>query len=124
MMTHGDLGKGSSCEQFIPLTEHGCASELLSDEIMKRAMGSAEATSEFIADKIEQAADRGMFEIDQKFIDDICNDENYKDGDDPNNSSAIFSNYDDEYAPGKDENGTINFRKLINSVISTASTMC
>lgn len=123
-MSHADLGKGSSIEQLIPLTEHGCVSELISDEIMKRAMGSQEATAEFLADKIEQAADRGMFEIDQKFIDDICDDRNYQNGDDPDNSSAIFSLYDEDFAPGNDKNGMNNFRKLVNSVVSTASAMC
>jgi hypothetical protein len=59
MMTHKDLKIGSSIEEFIPLTVFGCASELVHEQLIKRAMGSPEATAEFIADKIEVAAARG-----------------------------------------------------------------
>ena len=116
MMTHADLGKGSTSEQFIPLTEHGCASELISHQIMKQAMGSPEKMAEFVADKIEIAAARALFEVDKKFIDDITKKDNYI-------TKAIIENKEDYYKPGKDKQGYENVRHLVNSINSTAAAM-
>lgn len=124
MMTHADLGSGSSREQFIPLTEHGCASQMISEDIMKRSMGSREGMAEFVADMVELAINRGAYEIDKKFMRDICNFNNYKDGSTPNESTAIFINSEDDYKPGKDANGMEKIRKLRNSMTSIASAMC
>jgi len=115
-MTHADLGKGSTHEQFIPLTEHGCASELISHQIMKQAMGSSEKMAEFVADKIEIAAARALFEVDKKFINDITKKDNYT-------AKAIIENKEDYYKPGKDKQGYENVRHLVNSINSTAAAM-
>ena len=103
-MTHADLPRGSTVEQLIPLTEHGCIAELIVEQQMKQAMGSPERMAEFVADKIETAASRGSFAVDEKMIQDITNSENYAD-------SAIFLNNEEEYLPGMDENGVTNVRK-------------
>jgi hypothetical protein len=123
-MAYADLGKGSTVEQFIKLTEHGCASELISHQIMKQAMGSPERMAEFLADKVEVAASRAAFEIDKKFIDDICKEDNYRaKAGTPAKSPAIIENDADDYKPGKDTQGMENIRKLVNSIHSTASAM-
>lgn len=78
MMTHKDLARGTTFEQMIPLTEHGCVSDLISHQIMKRAMSSPERMIDFVADKIEIASSRGAWQIDQVFITDITSNDNYR----------------------------------------------
>jgi len=126
-LTHADLPRGSTLEQFIPLTEHGCASELISKQQMKQAMGSPERLAEFVADKIEVAAARAAYEIDKKFFTDITKTENYRrDDTEPDKlgkAPAIFLNDQEEYGLKIDENGITNIRKLISTVKSTAAVM-
>ncbi|CAG8465804.1 22868_t:CDS:2 [Gigaspora margarita] len=74
IMTHADLGSGTSYEQMIPLTHH--------------------------ADMVKLAIARGAYEIDKKFMLDICNFNNYKNGATPDKSSAIFLHPEDFYKPG------------------------
>lgn len=123
-LDYGDLGRGNTVSQFIPLTEIGCASELISKQQMKQAMGSPERLAEFVADKIEVAASRAAYEIDKKFLEDICNVDNYKKSEeDLNEASAIFLNSEDEYKLGTDEQGATNIRKLIKSIKTNAAVM-
>ncbi|MCE8169303.1 MAG: hypothetical protein I3273_04230 [Candidatus Moeniiplasma glomeromycotorum] len=114
MMTHKDLPRGKSVEQFIPLTSFGVVADLVPMQIIKRAMGSSEATQEFIADKVEQAADRGMWEIDKKVLKDLVNDDNYA-------AVSIIKNKDFVFKSGLDDDGMENVRKIIDSIVATCS---
>ena len=116
-LTHKDLGRGSSIEQFIPLTSFGCVSELIPEQIIKRAMSSEENTVEFLTDKIEQAASRGEWEIDKKFLADIVKDSNYS-------KKAIFKLPAENFVTGKDKDGMENVRKLVSKISTLCKAMC
>ncbi|KAF9941987.1 hypothetical protein BGZ65_012006 [Modicella reniformis] len=126
-MTHADLGRSKTVEQMIDLTEHGCASDMISDQQFKQAMGSPERMAEFVADRIEIVSARAQYEVDKKFLNDICDLDNYRKDDtnptDLDKSPAIFLNEEKEYKLASDKNGITNIRKLIASVKSTASVM-